>query len=91
MKKSLKLIILLIFIALLVFIAFISFEIITTYRAHKTFEGYCKWRGLEVINKSIDYGYCKDKNTEKEFKIVYYNRGFNSGWYLDGDLPGFPW
>lgn len=60
-----------------------AYQIITTYKAHETFEGYCKWRGLVVENKSSTYGYCKNLSTNKEYKMVL----LKNRWYLDGDLP----
>ena len=62
---------------------FVIHQMTTTYNAHNTFDGYCKWRGLVVVNKFSDYGYCQDLRTGKEFKIVLYN----GRWFLDGDLP----
>lgn len=70
-------------IIIVIFGIFIADKIITTYKAHETFEGYCKWRGLEVENKATNYGYCKDSATGKEYKMVL----FKGRWYLDGDLP----
>jgi hypothetical protein len=67
----------------ILFWSFVFYNVITTYNAHKTFEGYCKWRGLDVVNKSADYGYCKSEISGKVFKIVL----VNNRWYLDGDLP----
>jgi len=57
--------------------------VITTYEAHATFEGYCQWRYLEVVNQSSDFGYCKDAISGQIFKMVL----VNNRWYLDGDLP----
>lgn len=62
---------------------FFGYEVATAYQAHATFEGYCKWRGLEVLNQSNDYGYCKDVASNQEYKMVL----VNGRWYLDGDLP----
>lgn len=62
---------------------FLLYEIITTYKAHETFDGYCRWRGLTVENRTSGFGYCKNPHTEKEYKIVL----FKGRWYLDGDLP----
>ena len=39
---------------------FVIHQMTTTYNAHNTFDGYCKWRGLVVVNKFSDYGYCQD-------------------------------
>jgi len=64
-------------------IAFMTYQVITTYRAHETFGGYCKWRGLVVVNKSADYGYCIDSHSGKTYKMDL----VNGRWYLDGDLP----
>ena len=74
------------FFSIILFVLLISFtayEISTTYNAHATFSGYCHWRGLEVVNQSSDYGYCKDLNSGYVFKIVL----VNGRWYLNGDLP----
>ena len=62
---------------------FVIYNMITTYKAHETFEGYCQRRGLVVEKKESDYGYCKNLRTGKEYKIVL----FKGRWYLDGDLP----
>jgi len=67
----------------LFFLGFIAYQVITIYEAHATFEGYCKWRGLVVVNKSIDYGYCRNEISGEEFKMVL----VDNRWYLDGDLP----
>ncbi len=74
-----------IIIALLILIAgvFIVSEMITTYKAHETFEGYCKWRGLVTESKTSDSGYCRNPHTGQEYKMVL----FNGRWFLDGDLP----
>ena len=74
-----------VFIAMmgLVFLFFMAYQIITTYKAHETFSGYCKWRGLEVVNKSADYGYCENNKSGEIFKMVLVDKR----WYLDGDLP----
>ena len=64
-------------------VVFFSNQLFTTYHAHDTFDGYCEWRGLIVDTKTDNYGYCKDTNTGKEFKIVLYE----GRWFLDGDLP----
>ena len=69
-------------LSLLVF-GFMTYQVITTYQAHATFEGYCKWRHLDVVNQSADFGYCKDAISGQIFKMVL----FNGRWYLDGDLP----
>ena len=66
-----------------IFGIFILYQLTTTYNAHNTFDGYCKWRGLVVESQAGDYGICKDLRTGKEFKIVL----FKGRWYLDGDLP----
>lgn len=63
-------------------VSFVSYEFVTTYTSHSTFEGYCQWRGLTVVNKSADFGYCQDENGNV-FKMVL----VNNRWYLDGDLP----
>ena len=66
--------------------SFVGFQVATTYEAHATFEGYCHWRGLEVLNKSSDYGYCADPNGNTYKMVMVGGR-----WYLDGDLPnGWP-
>ena len=70
-----------------IFLIWFIYQAITTTKAHQTFESYCKWRGLEIENKSDSYGYCKDQKTGKEYKMVL----FNGKWYLDGDLPGSGW
>lgn len=61
---------------------FTVYQLITTYDAHSTFEGYCHWRGLEVVNQSADFGYCSNPSGQI-YKIVL----FNGRWYLNGDLP----
>ena len=81
-KKDKKRFIVFLLISIL-FLGFIFYQLITTYNAHKTFEGYCKWRGLVVINQSTNYGYCKNEISGQEFKMVL----VNNRWYLDGDLP----
>jgi hypothetical protein len=69
------------------FWGFVFYQLITTYKAHETFAGYCQWRGLTVVNKSADYGYCKNEISGEVFKMVL----VNNRWYLDGDLPnGWP-
>lgn len=68
------------FIALL---SFLTYQVISTNKAHTTFEGYCKWRGLGVESKSDTFGYCKDTKTGEIYKMVL----FENKWYLDGDLP----
>lgn len=73
---------LLVIVALILWV-FVSFEMITTYKAHDTFDGYCKWRWLAVESKANNYGYCKNTKTGKEYKIVL----FGGRWYLDWDLP----
>jgi hypothetical protein len=84
--KNKKLFIIFILIGI-IFCGFILYQIITTYKAHETFAGYCEWRGLVVINQSTDYGWCKDSVSGKEFKMVL----VDNRWYLDGDLPnGWP-
>ena len=85
MKKSKRFLGLLYTIGAIVILlsAFVYFQIRTIQKAHETFDGYCKWRGLEVVSKSDTFGYCKDAKNGKEFKIVL----FNNKWYLDGDLP----
>jgi hypothetical protein len=80
MNKKLFIVFILISLA---FVGFIFYQGITTYNAHATFEGYCKWRGLTVVNESSDYGYCKNPVSGEQFKIVL----FKDRWYLDGDLP----
>jgi hypothetical protein len=71
----------------IIFAGFIFYQVITTYKAHETFEGYCKWRGLVPINKSADYGWCKNEISGETYKMVL----FNNRWYLEGDLPnGWP-
>jgi uncharacterized protein YpmB len=83
MKKKILIISLIFSILLLIIIAgLFIYWAITTYQAHATFEGYCNWRGLEVINQSSNFGYCKDVSGQV-YKIVL----FNGRWYLDGDLP----
>ncbi len=84
MKK--KILIISLAISVLLFFAIIGFmiyQVITTYNAHSTFDGYCKWRGLEVINQSSDFGYCRDAISNQMYKMVL----FDGRWYLDGDLP----
>jgi hypothetical protein len=71
-------------IAIFLFGAFAAYQVITINRAHETFEGYCKWRGLVVESKSTDYGYCKNPASGQEFKMILFANG---KWYLDGDLP----
>ncbi len=83
MKSIFKKNILIISILVIVFGAFMIYEMIQTYKAHETFDGYCKWRGLIVESKSSDYGYCKNPQNNEEIKIVL----FKNRWYLDGDLP----
>ena len=83
MNNPIKKNLLVLAIFVIIFVAFMIFEMITTYKAHETFDGYCKWRGLVVESKSNDYGYCKNPQNNKEFKIVL----FKNRWYLDGDLP----
>jgi hypothetical protein len=87
MKKKILIVSLIISIALtLLVFGFMIYQIITTYQAHATFEGYCKWRGLEVVNQSSDFGYCKDTSGQIFKMVLVGNR-----WYLDGDLPnGWP-
>jgi hypothetical protein len=83
MKKSWRIFLgILAFLVFLLFVSCLIYQIVTTRKAHQTFEGYCHWRGLEVVNKSADYGFCADKYGN-EFKIV----SFNGKWYLNGDLP----
>lgn len=85
--KPNKPVIILTVIFLVILISFFLYQFITIRNAHLTFEGYCKWRGLEVVNQSADYGWCKSQATGQEFKMVLYN----NRWYLDGDLPSsFP-
>ena len=83
MNKKKKIIISIVVTLFILFGIFVIYEIITTYNAHKTFEGYCKWRGLAVESKSANFGFCKNFNIDKEYKIVL----FENKWYLDGDLP----
>ncbi len=70
-------------IIIILFIVFIVYKGITTYDAHDTFDGYCKRRWLVVASIWSDFGYCKNPDTNKEFKIVLFK------WrrFLDGDLP----
>ena len=67
------------------FSGFMGYEVITTYQAHMTFDGYCKWRGLEIINQSNDFGYCGADGQIYKMVLV------DGRWYLDDDLPnGWP-
>jgi hypothetical protein len=70
-------------IFVLLIFGFVIYQAITTYQAHGTFDGYCKWRHLEVVNQSSDFGYCKDAISGQVFKMVL----VDGRWYLDGDLP----
>jgi hypothetical protein len=81
--KRLKPGILPVFLLCLVFGGFMVYQMITTYRAHDTFEGYCAWRGLVVESKEQEFGYCKNPSDNTRFKIVL----FKGRWFLDGDLP----
>jgi len=81
-KKKL-LAIFIIFVIFCILGIFVIYQMTTTYNAHNTFVGYCKWRGLAVESQAADYGYCKNPSTGKEYKIVL----FKGRWYLDGDLP----
>lgn len=84
MKKKILIVSLIISIVLVLLVfGFMTYQVITTYEAHGTFDGYCKWRGLEIVNQSNDFGYCRDAVSGQVFKIVL----FNGRWYLDGDLP----
>jgi hypothetical protein len=76
-------IILILLILLILIGSFVAYQMITTIKAHETFEGYCKWRGLAVESKGSDFGYCKNLSTGKVDKIVL----FEGRWYLNGDLP----
>jgi hypothetical protein len=70
-------------ILLIIFLGIIIiYQIITTYDAHATFEGYCQWRGLKIVNESNNYGYCNN-SLGQVYKMVL----VNGRWYLDGDLP----
>jgi len=88
MEKSVRII-----LGIAAFMIFLTFTVgfivssLIVVKAHKTFDGYCHWRGLEVVNKSADYGYCKSTVSGREYKIVL----FKNKWYLDGDLPWAPW
>jgi uncharacterized membrane protein YqiK len=79
-----------IIVASILFVAFVIFliyQVTTTYRAHETFEGYCKWRGLEVVSKTSNYGYCSD-NAGNVYKMVM----VRGRWFINGDISqGFPW
>jgi hypothetical protein len=84
-----KILILSLVISLVLFVSisfFIGFQVATTYQAHATFEGYCHWRGLQVLNKSDNYGFCISPEGQTYKMVEVANR-----WYLDGDLPnGWP-
>ena len=88
MKKKILIISLIISIILVFSVmGLLTYNVITTYQAHSTFEGYCQWRHLEVVNQSSDFGYCKDAVSGQIFKMV----SVSNRWYLDGDLPnGWP-
>lgn len=78
------------FVALIVlaylFIVFATYECATVTVAHSTFENYYKFRGcVYLINRTQTYGYCS-LSSGKIIKIVEYQ----GKWYLDGDLPGWP-
>jgi hypothetical protein len=84
MERKVLVISLIMSVFILLFIStLVGYEVATTYQAHATFKGYCHWRGLEVVNQSSDYGYCKDAVSGPEYKIVL----VNERWYLDCDLP----
>lgn len=84
MKKKILIISLIFSILLfLLIVGFMIYQVITTYQAHATFEGYCQWRGLEVVNQSSDFGYCNDAISGQVYKMVL----FDGRWYLNGDLP----
>ncbi|MDE1848871.1 MAG: hypothetical protein KGH55_02470 [Nanoarchaeota archaeon] len=84
MNKSILIASFVISIILFVSVSSLSiYQIITTYEAHAALEGYCHWRGLQVVNQSETFGYCKDSSGET-YKIVL----FDGRWYLNGDLPG---
>ena len=80
MKLSTKIILPAVFAVISMFVAY---QMTTTYKAHETFDGYCKWRGLAFENMFNNYGYCKNLSTGKEYKMVL----FKNRWYLDSDLP----
>ncbi len=83
MKKSWRMFLGILAFAIFLFLSFLFvYQAITIIEAHKTFDGYCHWRGLEIVNKTSDYGFCIDKSG-REFKIIL----FKNRWYLDGDLP----
>jgi hypothetical protein len=70
--------------ALIILLGIFAFiQIKTIQKAHEAFDGYCKWRGLEIVSKSDNFGYCRDAKSGKEFKMIL----FDGKWYLDGDLP----
>ena len=74
-------------IIFIMLVVFVFYQIMTTYQAHTALEGYCKWRGLEVVNKTSDEGYCSDKEGNV-YKIVM----VRDRWFLSGDVSqGFPW
>ena len=68
---------------LTLFGCFVVYQMITIYKAHETFDGYCHWRGLVTVSKFRDYGFCKNPKSGAQQKMVL----FNGRWFLDGDLP----
>ncbi|MFZ1970748.1 MAG: hypothetical protein WAU65_01030 [Candidatus Nanoarchaeia archaeon] len=83
MDKKILIVSLIFSILLVLFLSIIMInQVITIYDAHATFEGYCHWRSLEIVNESNNYGYCNN-SLGQVYKMVLVNRR----WYLDGDLP----
>ncbi len=83
MKSPTKKRLLVAFAAVVIIGIFMAQKIITTNQAHERFEGYCEWRGLKVVTKTSDAGFCNDPVSGQVYKMVL----FKGRWFLDEDLP----
>ncbi len=86
MAKKHKLLTVLLGLAVILIIIFGAFQVHKLSRAHSSFENYYAFRGCtQLLNKTPNSGICKTAGG-KTIQIVKYNHG----WYLNGDLPLFP-
>jgi len=84
MRKDIKTLLILLAIIFMILIGIAIYWVLYLNYAHSSFENYYNFRGcVSLINKTVDYGYCRLKSGDVIKLVKYQGR-----WFLDGDLPG---